>query len=162
MGAAGDNSDFIEIEKTAGLATNNAMHVWAAYSFARAAKTPPPEWVLQYFDLCARDIFTIAMDVAKGNRRATDSGKWILKALRLKTTDLRNYHSDWLIIGMNVRCRMQQQGDKQEFAVEAVAKDAGVSKSTVARAFRLFDKAFPSGFWQISGSDGLERKTNAD
>ena len=144
MGVAQDNSDFIEIEKRAFLATNNAMHAWAAYSFARVVKAPPPDWVLRYFDLCAREIFSFAMDVAKSEKKGSNPGPRIAKALHLKGTDFKGYHSDWMTFGMNVRQRIQQD-DKPYFAVESVANDAGVSKSTVRRAWELYDKAFGSG-----------------
>ncbi len=135
------NSDFVESERRQFIATNNAIHAWAAYSFARVVKAPPAEWVLRYFDLCARGVLQIASDAA-AERGGKDAGPRIMRALRIKGSDLAGYHSKWMVHGMNVR-RLILQGNKPDFAIDAVAKKAGVSYHTVRRAWLRFDKAFP-------------------
>lgn len=137
--------DLIEVERRCFIETDNVMHVWAAYGFARAAGAPVPDWVLRYFDRIGRSIMALAIEARTEGGK--DLGPRIAKALGLASagrgSPLTAYHSDWMVLGMNVRDRMRQ-GDKDYLAVESVAKDGGVSEATVRRAHELFDKLFPS------------------
>ena len=143
--------DLIEIERRCLAATDNPMHAWAAYSFARVAGEPIPDWVLGYLDLAARDLFKLAMEASAAGGK--DLGPKIAKALRLdgkprSGSPLATYHSNWKVLGVSVRDRMNRpdcegRTDKETHAVEAVAAQHGVSASTVSRAFKLYDQLFP-------------------
>jgi hypothetical protein len=140
MGDRETNADFIEVERRAFLATGNAMHAWAAYSFARVVKAPPPEWVLKYFDRCARGILKVSHDsIEKGGKNPAPK---VLDALHLKGSDLTGFHDKWMVYGMNVR-NLMGQNDKPDFAIESVAKAMGVSYSTVWRGWKRYDETFP-------------------
>ena len=65
-----------------------------------------------------------------------------MRALQLKGSDLTGYQGDWMMYGANVRHRIKQ-GNKEYFAIESVAHDAGVSYATVRRGWKLFDATFP-------------------
>lgn len=136
--------DLIEVERRCLVETNNVMHVWAAYGFARAAGVPIPEWVLRYFDKAGHGLMALAVEAKKQGGK--DFGPRIAKAFGLATagsgSPLTAYHSAWMTFGMNVRYRMQQ-GDKEYLAIASVARDGGVSDATVRRAHELFDKLFP-------------------
>ena len=138
------NADYIEVERRCLVETDNAMHVWAAYSFARAAGDPIPDWVMRYFDMVARGLFALAVEAkAEGGK---DMGPKIARAMGLASkgrgAPLVEYHNRWMTFGMNVRHRMQQ-GDKEVFAIESVAKSGGVSISTVERAYKRYAALFP-------------------
>ena len=59
--------------------TNNEIHTWHAYRFARLAQVPIPEWVLEYFDRTSR-----ALTATKGPR----SAKAITEAHKKGKTDV--------------------------------------------------------------------------
>jgi hypothetical protein len=44
---------------------------------------------------------------------------------------------------MNVRARLPDFGGKEYLAIESVAETAGVSESTVRRAWKRYDRLFP-------------------
>jgi hypothetical protein len=137
--------DLIEVEKRCLVETDNMMHAWAAYSLARANKAPVPEWVFRYFDRAARNLFELSADASKTGGK--DLGPKIATALHLSSkgagSPLVTYHSDWLVFGMNVRARLPAFGGKEYLAIENVADQAGVSVSTVGRAFKLYNALFP-------------------
>ena len=144
------NADFIEVERRCLAKTNNPMHAWAAYSFARVAGDPIPDWVLRYFDMAARNLFALADEVQ--DEGGMDMGPKIAMALKLASkgrgSPLVEYHHDWLVFGMNVRNRMQRtdslgRSDLETYAIESVARDHNASESAVRRAYKLYDALFP-------------------
>jgi hypothetical protein len=142
------NEDFIEAERRAFLETSNPMHVWAAFRFAGVVGAETPEWVRSYLDLVSKRILSLAAQVqnessrGKRNSKVDDFGPRLAAVMMMKGSHLTGYHSDWITYGMNVRHRIQS-GDKETFAIETVAEDAGVSKSTVGRGWKRYNKLYP-------------------
>jgi hypothetical protein len=143
MADSDTNADFIEVERKTYLATGNAMHVWAAYSFARAVKAPPPDWVLRYFEQCSRGISKIASEATKSSGK--DLGPKIMKALGLKGSNLTGYSEGvWIAHGMNVRRHLGENRDvKLHSAIQTTAKEWRVSYATVSRNWKRYEKTFP-------------------
>ncbi|MEQ8813553.1 MAG: hypothetical protein RLO51_16780 [Thalassobaculum sp.] len=141
------NADLIEVERRCYQETGNPLHVWAAYGLARVVKTPPPEWVLAYFDGVGRNLFTVA--AVHLNGKAANVPAEIMVALGMKPpgksgsgTAFSRYHKDWLSFGMNVRARMQS-GEQQTYAIEEVAKQSGVSEKLVRDGWKRYNRLFP-------------------
>ena len=143
--------EMLEVEKRCFLETENAMHVWAAYSLARVCDAPVPDWVLRYLDRAARNLLALSAEAQEAGGK--DLGPKIASALRLEGkprsgSPLVTYHADWMVFGMTVRDRMTRVGrdgrtDLETYAIDDVANEAGVSKATVRRAFKLYDALFP-------------------
>jgi len=143
--------DMIEADRRCFVETGNPMHAWAAYSLARVCDAPIPEWVLRYLDMVGRNLLALSADSQDGGGK--DLGPKIATALKLEGkprsgSPLVTYHADWMVFGMNVRDRMTRVGrdgrfDLETYAIESVASEAGVSKSTVRRAFKLYEALFP-------------------
>lgn len=138
-------SNLVEVERRCFLDTGNPMHVWAAYRMARVADAPIPDWVLRYFDICGDRLLALSADASR-NGGAKDMGPKIAKSLGLvsngRGSPLVSYHADWIVFGANVRARVTD-GDKEYLAIESVAKDAGVSTTTVRDAWVRFGALFP-------------------
>jgi len=138
--------EMLEVEKRCFVETGNPMHVWAAYSLARVCDAPMPDWVMRYFDMAARNLLALSAEAQDSGGK--DLGPKIAGALKLKGksragSPLVSYHADWMVFGMNVRARLPEFGGKEYLAIESVAESAGVSKSTVHRAFKLYETLFP-------------------
>lgn len=137
--------DMLEVERLCAIENDNMMHAWAAYRLARLSGVSIPEWVLRYFDEAGRNLLALSAEIAKyGNGKGV--GPKIAKSIGLASdgagSPLTKYHADWMVFGLNVRARMLE-GDKEDIAVETVARDAGVSMSTVRRSFKTYDRLFP-------------------
>ncbi|MDG4896616.1 hypothetical protein P9272_23905 [Mesorhizobium sp. WSM4976] len=143
-----NNQDFIEVERRAFFETSNPMHAWAAFRYASVVGTEMPDWVRGYFDLVSKRMLALAADAQteadrpKRNSKVDDFGPRLAAAMMMKGSHLTGYHSDWISYGMNVRHRVQA-GDKETFAIESVAEDAGVSVSTVRRGWKRYNKLYP-------------------
>jgi hypothetical protein len=142
--------DLLEVERRCFAETSNAMHAWAAYRLARVCDAPVPEWVLRYLDLVGRNLLHLS---AAHDSDGKDLGQKIADAAMLKGkpragSPLVNYHADWMVFGMNVRDRMTRIGrdgrsDLETYAIESVALESQASKSTVRRAYKLYNALFP-------------------
>lgn len=137
--------DMLEVERRCVVETDNVMHAWAAYSLARVCDAPVPDWVLRYLDKAARNLLALSAEAQSSGGKHL--GPKIAKALGLASagagSPLVSYHADWQVFGMNVRARLPGFGGKEYLAIESVAADAGVDKSTVHRAFKLYTALFP-------------------
>jgi hypothetical protein len=142
--------NLIEVERRCYLESGNAMHVWAAYAFARAVDAPLPDWVMSYLDRCGRNLMALSSEVRSTSGK--DLGPRIAKAFGLASpgsgSPLTTYHHDWMSLGMSVRDRITRRDDRgradqETYAIEQVADEAGLAPSTVRRAYKLFDHIFP-------------------
>jgi len=140
-----DNSDLIELERRSFMTTSNAMHVWAAYSLARVVKAPVPDWVLGYFDLCARRLFAFS----SAQNEVDDFAKTVANAFMLNskgrgTAASKYFGAKWVEYGISVHVKVRAN-TKPDFAVVEVASEGNVSVSTVRRAWNTYQKAYPNG-----------------
>lgn len=130
----------IECERRAYLAKGNPLHVWNAYSTARAKGIAVPEWVLRYFDKASWDLRALANEPEKKNL-----GPKIAKALDL-VRDGRgtpfDYDTKWWVYGRKVR-EFVKRGDQLDHARSFAADEFGVSPSTIRLAANLYDATFP-------------------
>jgi hypothetical protein len=145
MTEEGHPFDLIEVERRYFVETHNPMHVWTAYSLARCNAAPIPDWVLHYFDHSARELLKLSFETRETG--GENMGPKLARSLGFTSggpgSGLSNYQNmEWIVYGMHVRARIAQ-GSKEYIAIEDVSKQLAVHKSTVTRAYKLFDKLFP-------------------
>ncbi|MBL8576148.1 MAG: hypothetical protein JNK47_02895 [Mesorhizobium sp.] len=142
MNPVANNADLIEVERRAFFATSNPMHVWAAFRLARVVNADIPPWVMSYLDLASKRLLALASDIVQDGTADNTFVKDLAAAFFFKGAHPTNYHSEWITYGMNVR-HLMQQGDKETFAIDAVAEHFGVSASTVRGAYKQYDRLYP-------------------
>ena len=120
------------------------MSAWQAYCDARLGGLEIPEWVLKYLDRAAGNIWALPSRCIKGKRVHNFERELAIALEMAKPGDNGRGHvlTDfmdrmWMFYGETVR-RYMRQGDKESFAIEAVAKRNGVSTATVRRAWKRF------------------------
>jgi hypothetical protein len=120
--------------------TGNPLHVWNAYQVCRVARLGVPHWVLSYFDGVAKRLFQPAKRGGKLSKSA------IGKALGMNAPgrEFREFSEtpEWADIAYDVWQQLKG-GDKETYAIEAVAEKRGISPSTVRRAWVRAKKSFP-------------------
>ena len=133
----------------------NPLYAWVAYNGARENGTPVPAWVLEYLDEAAEEICVLAD--CGGLMRRKISHTDIAKAIKLAGTQgkgnpFSSYKNDfWMAISKTVVSNLLQ-GDKETYAIEAAAKQGGVSVSTVRRAWKRYQAEFPERVLEILSS----------
>jgi hypothetical protein len=132
-------------------ATGNPLHVWSSYLLHRALGADfadLPEWILEYFDRVANNLFEIEDAKKRGEkieRAAVTVALEIKKPGQSGRGDFfKNFteHPERVAIADDVYKRLYL-GDKESFAIESVAQSRGVSKSTVRLAWVDAKKVFP-------------------
>ena len=120
--------------------TGNPLHVWNAYRVCRVARLGVPDWVVSYFDGVAKRLFQPAKRGGKLSKSA------IGKALGMKAPgrEFREFSEtlEWADIADDV-WQQRKRGDKETYAIEAVAEKRGISPSKVRRAWVRAKKSFP-------------------
>jgi hypothetical protein len=120
--------------------TGNPLHVWNAYQVCRVARLGVPDWVLSYFDGVAKRLLQPAKRGGKLSKSA------IGKALGMNAPgrEFREFSEtpEWADIAYDVWQQLKG-GDKETYAIEAVAEKRGISPSTVRRAWVRAKKWFP-------------------
>jgi hypothetical protein len=123
--------------------TGNPLHVWNAYRASRAVRLEVPDWVLSYFDRVAKRLFQHE-EAAKRGKKLSESE--IGKALGMNAPgrEFRKFSEtlEWADIAEDVRQQLKR-GDKEKYAIEAVAEKRGKSPSAVRRAWVRAKKLFP-------------------
>jgi hypothetical protein len=123
--------------------TGNPLHVWNAYRVCRVARLGVPDWVLSYFDGVAKRLLQLEDTVKRGEKLSESA---IGKALGMKAPgrEFREFSEtlEWADIAEDVRQQLKR-GDKEKYAIEAVAEKRGISPSTVRRAWVRAKKSFP-------------------
>ena len=135
----------LSIEKAQYKIDKNPLHAWMAYRLSRLSRVPTPEWVLEYFDRCAA-----GFDRARHEEKIKKPSVEIARAMEMHSMGRGNVFSniaewedpkEWPSLSYNVLVQLTK-GDKEDYAVAAVAKLSGVSPSTVYRALRRAKKHF--------------------
>lgn len=136
----------LEVERRCYEETGSVLHPWAAYRLARVNKVPVPEWVLQYFDKAANNLFELNSQLHQGEKvgdlAAAASRAMGLTGGRGQGSAFSKYNRKWIVYGMNVRAWIQD-GEKEYRAIEIVAERLQVDKSTVRRGWKEYQKRFP-------------------
>lgn len=127
--------DLLDLEERCFDATKNPMHAWAAFSIARTADVPVPNWVMRYFDTVARGMMAVASEAREDG--GSDPGPRFAKALRINGKQLTGYHNDDLVMALHVASRIKL-GDGPDAAVFGAAEAYRVSESTAYRAFQKY------------------------
>ena len=128
----------------------NPLHVWSAYCAVRELGQPVPDWILAYFDRCAVALLNLAgsdnfTGRARDGERVTKPSTAIAQAFEMKRPGRSGRGSvfseftnkTWLLRGATVEMYMGH-GDKEIFAIEEVARQNGVSETTVRRDFKKY------------------------
>ncbi len=129
--------------------SGNPVYVWQAYLETRRAGLGLADWILEYLDSVSSEISSLARKVGRG-QQPTDVWGGVAEALKFKKpgrTGRGNVFTDffdniWIFLGHTVAFYMNQ-GDKEIYAIEDVAKKNGVSTSTVRRAWKRYQQEFP-------------------
>jgi hypothetical protein len=131
--------------------TDNPLFVCSAFLSAHWHKLPIPDWVSEYFYNFAFALNEWASDVEKGDVPedpvlAVLLASGINKPARGRSKFFHEYIAlsgwgRWQDLGSEVLKRVKD-GDKQTFAIEAVAMKFRTSLSQVHRAWRLFDQEY--------------------
>ena len=120
--------------------TGNPLHVWNAYRVCRVARLGVPDWVVSYFDGVAKRLFQPAKRGGKLSKSA------IGKALGMNAPGRQflefSETPEWADIADDV-WQQRKRGDKETYAIEAVAEKRGISPSKVRRAWVRAKKSFP-------------------
>ena len=120
--------------------TGNPLHVWNAYQVCRVARLGVPDWVVSYFDGVAKRLFQPAKRGGKLSKSA------IGKALGMNAPGRQflefSETPEWADIADDV-WQQRKRGDKETYAIEAVAEKRGISPSKVRRAWVRAKKSFP-------------------
>ena len=127
----------VEYEKN-----RNPLYAWTAYRAARENGYPVPDWALEYLEEAAEEICILR------HRRGGVSHTDIAKAVKLagtpgKKNAFSSYRNEiWRLHAKTVSSNMVE-GDKETYAIEGAAKQLGVSKSTVRRAWKRYQAENP-------------------
>ncbi len=127
----------VEYEKN-----RNPLYAWSAYRSARENGCPVPDWALECLDEAAEEIYILTY------RRGRVSNTDIAKAVKLAGTPggknaFSSYRNEiWKLLAKTVSSNMVE-GDKETYAIEGAAKQLGVSKSTVRRAWKRYQAENP-------------------
>jgi len=120
--------------------TGNPLHVWNAYRVCRVARLGVPDWVVSYFDGVAKRLFQPAKRGGKLSKSA------IGKALGMNAPGRQflefSETPEWADIADDV-WQQRKRGDKETYAIEAVAEKRGISPSKVRRDWVRAKKSFP-------------------
>lgn len=139
--------------------SGNPIHAWRAYAELRSlGKNSFPDWLLAYLDSSCDNLLKMCdplfpsvqalVETVPGTKKFNPTTA-IAEAMQFKKpgksgrghpiSDVQN--SKWLSLGGLVELRIRQ-GWKQYLAIEEVAKERGVSRATVQRAYRRFLATF--------------------
>jgi len=123
--------------------TGNPLHVWNAYRVCRVARLEVPDWVLSYFDGVAKRLFQLE-EAAKRGEKLSESAIGKAHGMNAPGREFREFSEtlDWADIANDVQQQLKH-GDKETYAIEAVAGKRGKSPSTVRRAWVSAKKSFP-------------------
>lgn len=116
--------------------TGNPLFVWQAYKFQRLMSSEVPEWVFLYLDNVAESLLSFT------DKDRCDAS-FVAKALDLDTRQgersaFKGFDQDMAFKLGPAVLRAIADGSQETYAIEAVAKERGVSESTVRRAYKGF------------------------
>ena len=123
----------------------NIYSAWYAYLIARQTGAAIPDWILEAFDDVSTRLFGLYLN-STHDIKITNAD--IAKAVKLsgkrgEGNAFTKYGSpDWWLMADVVGLYMGQ-GDGETHAIEAVAEEYRVSKSTVRRAWKRYKTARP-------------------
>jgi hypothetical protein len=121
----------------------NPLYAWLTYRGYRAMGDGPPAWVLAYFDRVAMNLLALT-EAAKRDEEIKHGA--VTVALELKApgktgrgTAFTNFPKgplfEWGFIAAEVG-ELVRQGSQETYAIDAVAKSRGVSRSKVRLAYK--------------------------
>jgi hypothetical protein len=114
--------------------TGNPLYAWRAYNLCRIEDEPIPDWVLEYLDRAASSFERLCHPCPKKPVAA------IAEALEMATSGpsvFARMNKNPLALVDKIMERVEQ-GEQPTYAIEAVAKDLGVSTRTLWREWQKF------------------------
>ncbi len=116
--------------------TGNLLHAWKAYNYHRVEGTGVPEWVLECFDRVSENLSDILAGPPPG-----DPSTAIAEALEMLPDGpsvFWTYKNNKQLRYVDAVLTRIEEGDQPTYAIQSVAREQGVSESTVRRAWRAF------------------------
>ncbi len=123
----------------------NIFSAWYAYLVARQTGTAIPDWILKALDDVSTGLFGLYLNSTHG-RKVSNAD--IAKAAKLSSKRGKGNlftkfgNPDWWLMAEVVGLYMGQ-GAYETYAIDAVAEEYRVSKSTVRRAWKRYEKVRP-------------------
>ncbi|MEW8440972.1 MAG: hypothetical protein AB2689_22730 [Candidatus Thiodiazotropha taylori] len=119
--------------------TNNPLYLWEKYTECRNVGAPIPEWILEYFDQCAKNL-EILWQNAEDNISPKDPAKAIAKAFGMVSHGRGSVFTETSRRRQEIAVHMKLcLGDdpklKPDQLYDDIAKIYGVHRSTVQRAW---------------------------
>jgi hypothetical protein len=126
----------------------NPLAAWWAFRLARVTRSELPAWVLEYFDRVARNLHALEEAAKRGQKIERGAGMVALEMKKPARSGRGNLfknlteHPTWAVIAADVNERLPLD-HKETIAIDVVAKQRGVSFSTVQRDWAKAKKIFP-------------------
>lgn len=127
--------------------TGNPLHVWFAYAECRSAKLQIPEWILNYLDQVTENLWKLSRGPRPGEENPTPekAAPAIAKALGMRGNVFNNFQGQDVShqsMAHELICRILD-GCKETIAAEEIARDWGVSRSTILAAYKKYIDIIP-------------------
>ncbi len=142
----------IEDRRRRYLETGNPLYVWQAYRTCRELETDVPEWALVYLD-------HVAVSLLEPTAKKKDP-KFVARALDLDVgrgdssafRDIEQDQQGPTKYGQAVISHLRTHGGQETYAIAEVAKQEGVSESTVRRSLESWLESIelPPAEWRRS------------
>jgi hypothetical protein len=130
--------------------TGNPLYAWETFASCRSAGEDIPEWVLEYLDRAAGKLLEYAQHDPPPAKGETSTAVAVAMEMKIPgrsgqgtvftqyVANEKNESGRRILQGVSDR---MEAGDKDTHAFENVAKEFGVSHSTVRRAWQKFTKS---------------------
>lgn len=120
----------------------NPLDAWDALLLAHALDETPPQWAMDYLATCATRIYGLRAESFAGKSiKPAMIGQALGMVSKGRGTAFPGVDAfDWIAIAVQVR-DVIKAGDKEYFAIEAVAKNNEISKSKAREDWKRFQTA---------------------
>ena len=115
----------------------NPLDAWSALLLAHALGEPPPAWVMEYLAICSTRLHGLTHAALQGEKfKPKDIAHAVgLVSMGAGTVFPSENEFVWVALAMQVRDCISN-GDKETYAIEAVAKEYGVTKYAARQAWK--------------------------